>query len=94
MHLAVHLEMHFIPDEIQFAPTPLANASLVDPEIDVLREDDLTFSLTARGGVAPFTWLDHPAGTVGVFVDKETRKPTNGFYLVPGSRRIGTNLDH
>ncbi len=49
--------------------------------------DDLTFILSAQGAVAPFTWLDHPAGTVGFFQDKVTGRPTNGFYLIPGIDR-------
>lgn len=71
----------------QFVPTSLANANLVDPQIKVTRGDDLTFTLSAQGGVAPFTWMDHPSGTVGYFVDAATDKPLNGFYLVPGSDR-------
>jgi beta-mannosidase len=31
--------------------------------------------------------MDHPAGTIGVFVDNVTGVPTNGFYLVPGIPR-------
>lgn len=69
---------------------PLANASLVDPAINVTRGDNFTFTLSAQGGVAPFTWLDHPANTVGVFVDTKTGKPLNAFYLVPGIDRTGT----
>lgn len=73
----------------QFTPTSLANARLVDPEIHVERHEDLAFTLSARGGVAAWTWLDHPAGTVGYFVDNATSVPTNGFYLVPGLYRTG-----
>jgi beta-mannosidase len=65
----------------------LATANLVDPEISVTRNADLTFTLSAKGGVAPWTWLDHPAGTIGVFIDSMTGIPTNGFYLVPGIDR-------
>lgn len=67
----------------------MANASLSDPIIEVTRGDNLTFTLSARGGVAPWTWIDHPAGTVGYFVDKATRSPLNGFYLIPGQDRTG-----
>ena len=76
----------------QFTPLPLSNASLVDPMINVTRSGNLTFTLSAQGGVAPFTWLDHPSGTVGVFVDYATGKPSNGFYLVPGQDRKGKLL--
>jgi beta-mannosidase len=71
----------------QFTPVSLAIANLVDPEISVTRNADLTFTLSAKGGVAPWTWLDHPAGTIGVFVDTMNGIPTNGFYLVPGIDR-------
>ena len=72
---------------MQFTPTSLAKANLVDPKIRVTRTSDLTFTLSARGGVAPWTWIDHPAGTIGVFVDDRTGVPSNGFYLVPGIPR-------
>lgn len=64
----------------------------MDPEIRVTRGRDMSFTLSARGGVAAWTWLDHPAGTVGYFVDKQTNVPTNGFYLIPGIDRTGTLL--
>ncbi|KAH9858500.1 glycoside hydrolase family 2 protein [Lenzites betulinus] len=73
--------------EQYFVPTSLANANLVDPEIMVTPGDDLTFTLSAQGGVAPFTWLDHPSDTVGYFVDAASNKALNGFYLVPGADR-------
>lgn len=54
-----------------------------------------TFTLSAKGGVAPYTWLEHPSGTVGYFVDATTDVPFNGFYLVPGVDRTGkrTNFE-
>ncbi|KAI0830870.1 glycoside hydrolase [Trametes gibbosa] len=70
-----------------FTPVPLSTANLVDPEIQLTPGPDLTFTLSAKGGVAPFTWLDHPAGTVGFFADKATGLPSNGFFLVPGIDR-------
>lgn len=73
----------------QFVPTSLANANLIDPEIKIASEDGITFTLSAQGGVAPFTWLDHPSGTVGYFVDAKSDKPLNGFYLIPGADRTG-----
>ncbi|KAH9949047.1 glycoside hydrolase family 2 protein [Amylocystis lapponica] len=76
-----------VTNEQYFTPTSLASAKLVDPEIQVGRNADLTFTLSAQGGVAPYTWLDHPAGTVGYFVDTTSNKPSNGFYLVPGIDR-------
>jgi beta-mannosidase len=51
--------------------------------------DNITFTLSAKGGVAPWTWIDHPFGTVGVFVDVETNLPSNAFYLIPGQDRTG-----
>ncbi|KAI0637555.1 glycoside hydrolase [Trametes polyzona] len=73
--------------EQSFVPTSLANANLVDPRIQVTPGDNYTFTLSARGGLAPFTWMDHPSGTVGYFVDTVSDKPLNGFYLVPGTDR-------
>ena len=72
---------------LQFTPTTLAEAHLVDPAIQVTPGDDLTFTLSAQGGVAAFAWLDHPAGTVGFFQDNNTGVPSNGFYLIPGIDR-------
>jgi beta-mannosidase len=40
--------------------------------------------------VAAWTWIDHPAGTIGVFVDNATGVPSNGFYLIPGIPRTRT----
>ena len=77
---------------IQFVPVSLANANLVDPQIKMTPGPDMTFTLSAQGGVAPFTWLDHPSGTVGYFADSTSGKPLNGFYLVPGMDRTGEYL--
>lgn len=71
----------------KFTPTSLANSRLVDPQISVTRSQDLTFTLSAKGGVGAWTWIDHPSETVGIFVDKETNIPSNGFYLIPGVDR-------
>ena len=49
--------------------------------------DNLTFTLSAQGGVAAYAWLDHPAGTVGYFQDSATGLPSNGFFLIPGIDR-------
>lgn len=46
-----------------------------------------TFTLSSKGGVAPYTWVDYPSGTVGYFVDPATSVPLNGFYLIPGIDR-------
>ena len=75
----------------QFTPAPLSEASLVDPEIAVTHTEGLTFEISARGGVGAWTWLDHPAGTVGYFAEPATAKPLNGFYLIPGITRTGTS---
>ncbi|KIK54373.1 glycoside hydrolase family 2 protein [Collybiopsis luxurians FD-317 M1] len=71
-------------NENYFTPTSLGNVTLVDPKISLTTGDELTFTLEAKGGVAPWTWLEHPAGTVGAFVDSSTGSPTNGFFLIPG----------
>lgn len=76
-----------VTSEQYFVPTSLATALLVDPEIQITYGQDLTFILSAKGGVAAWTWMDHPSGTVGVFVDNVTGQPLNGFYLVPGQDR-------
>ncbi|KAI5889009.1 glycoside hydrolase family 2 protein [Schizophyllum commune H4-8] len=72
-----------VTSENYFTPTSLANANLVDPEVQLTHEGDLVFKLSAKGGVAPWTWLEHPAGSIGYFADNATGRPSNGFYLVP-----------
>jgi beta-mannosidase len=52
----------------------------MDPQIEVSRHgtrDNLVFTLSAIA-VAPWTWIDHPSGTVGHFVDTLTGMPSNG----------------
>lgn len=71
----------------QFTPISLALADLVDPQISMTHSENYTFTLSSKGGVAPYTWVDHPSGTVGYFVDAATSAPFNGFYLVPGIDR-------
>ncbi|KAJ7461128.1 glycoside hydrolase family 2 protein [Mycena latifolia] len=87
LNLTAQVENKTVTNEQYFTPVSLANASLVDPEIQITTSENLTFTLSALGGVAPWTWLDHPAGTVGVFVDNTTGLPSNGLYLVPGIDR-------
>ncbi|KAK2460186.1 hypothetical protein APHAL10511_007777 [Amanita phalloides] len=76
-----------VTSEQYFVPTSLAKVALVDPEIHIIHGPGLTFRLSARGGVAAWTWMDHPSGTIGVFVDGASRKPLNGFFLIPGHER-------
>ncbi|TBU37489.1 glycoside hydrolase [Dichomitus squalens] len=76
-----------VTQESYFTPVSLALAKLVDPAIKITPGDDLTFTLSAKGGVGVYAWLDHPAGTVGYFRDSSTGLPTNGFYLIPGIDR-------
>ncbi|EIW83456.1 glycoside hydrolase family 2 protein [Coniophora puteana RWD-64-598 SS2] len=76
-----------VTNEQYFTPASLADAKLVDPQISMTSSSNLTFTLSAKGGVAPWTWIDHPAGTVGYFVDAATERPSNGFYLIPGLDR-------
>ncbi|KAJ6628324.1 glycoside hydrolase family 2 protein [Mycena sp. CBHHK59/15] len=87
LNLTVQVDNKTVTNEQYFTPTSLADAVLVDPEIQLTVMDNFTFRLSARSGVAPWTWMDHPAGTVGVFVDTSTSLPSNGFYLVPGIDR-------
>jgi beta-mannosidase len=65
----------------------LAKAEIVDPAIKLTHTKDLTFTMSAKGGVGVYAWIDHPEGTVGYFVDSITGVPTNGVYLVPGMDR-------
>jgi len=87
LNMTAETDRGTVTNEQYFNPTSLADASLVDPRIEVKRGKDFTFTLSARGGVAPFTWMDHPFGTVGIFVDAVSGLPSNGFYLVPGRDR-------
>ena len=75
----------------QFTPGSLANASLTDPQLQLSPSTDgnLSFTVSAQGGVAAWAWLEHPANTIGVFVDPNG-VPSNAFYVVPGIDRQGT----
>ncbi|KAJ7880790.1 glycoside hydrolase family 2 protein [Mycena olivaceomarginata] len=66
LNLTVQVDNKPVTNEQYFTPVSLADASLVDPEIQISSTADLTFTLSATSGVAPWTWLDHPAGTVGL----------------------------
>ncbi|KAI0047744.1 glycoside hydrolase family 2 protein [Auriscalpium vulgare] len=90
LNLTAQVEGKTQTNEQFFTPVSLASAQLVDPQIELTHEGGLTFTLSAKGGVAPWTWLDHPAGTVGVFVEKTSGLPANGFYLLPGTDRTVT----
>ncbi|EPQ57141.1 glycoside hydrolase [Gloeophyllum trabeum ATCC 11539] len=87
MNLTAQLDNQTVTNEQYFTPASLADATLVDPKIRVTAHDNYTFELSAQGGAAPWTWIDHPAGTVGHFVDSATGLPLNGFYLIPGRDR-------
>ncbi|KAJ7480334.1 glycoside hydrolase family 2 protein [Mycena galericulata] len=87
VNLTAQVDDKTVTNEQYFTPVSLADVPLVDPKIRLTTHSNLTFTLSARGGVAPWTWLDHPAGTVGVFVDSKTGLPSNGFYLIPGIDR-------
>ncbi|KZT29074.1 glycoside hydrolase family 2 protein [Neolentinus lepideus HHB14362 ss-1] len=87
MNLTAQADNQTVTNEQYFTPASLANTSLVDPAISMTAGSNYTFTLSAKGGVAPWTWLDHPSGTVGYFVDTTTGLPTNGFYLIPGIDR-------
>ncbi|KAI0065605.1 glycoside hydrolase family 2 protein [Artomyces pyxidatus] len=89
INVTAHLGQETVTNEQVFTPTSLAKATLVDPRIEVTRGPGLNFTLSAKGGVAPWTWLDHPSGTVGFFADS-TGHPLNGFYLIPGADRTVT----
>ncbi|RPD82731.1 glycoside hydrolase [Lentinus tigrinus ALCF2SS1-7] len=87
LNVTAQVDNRTVTQEQYFTPTTLAEANLVDPAIKVTPGVDLTFTLSAQGGVAAFAWLDHPAGTVGFFQDNATGVPSNGFYLIPGIDR-------
>ncbi|KAF7369433.1 Glycoside hydrolase family 2 protein [Mycena venus] len=87
LNLTAEVDNRTVINEQYFTPVSLADATLRDPQIQINSTEDLTFTLSAQGGVAPWTWLEHPAGTVGVFIDDATGLPSNGFYLVPGIDR-------
>ncbi|KAG6916247.1 hypothetical protein DXG01_007744 [Tephrocybe rancida] len=87
LNVTADVEGKTLTNEQFFTPTSLANAHLADPQILMSASQDLTFTLSAKGGVGAWTWIDHPSGTVGVFVDKQSGLPSNGFYLIPGIDR-------
>ncbi|KAA1472788.1 glycoside hydrolase family 2 protein [Dentipellis sp. KUC8613] len=91
LNLTAEVDNATVTNEQYFTPTSLAEVPLVDPKISLTPGNssagDLTFVISAAGGVAPWTWLDHPAGTVGYFVDSASGVPLNGFYLIPGQDR-------
>ncbi|KAH7909288.1 glycoside hydrolase family 2 protein [Hygrophoropsis aurantiaca] len=87
MDVTANINGKTIRNEQYFTPASLANASLVDPKMTVTGDSNYTFTLSAKGGVAAWAWLDHPSGTVGYFVDPSDGSPTNGFYLIPGIDR-------
>ncbi|KAE9405255.1 hypothetical protein BT96DRAFT_916211 [Gymnopus androsaceus JB14] len=61
----------------------LVNITAELPGGDTISNEGYVSSLS-KGGVAPWTWIEHPQGTIGVFVDAATGVITNGFYLIPG----------
>jgi beta-mannosidase len=65
----------------------LSKAKLVDPQLRLtrLKQPD-RFRIEAVGGIAPWVWLDYPAGVVANFDD-------NGFWLRPGRAvEVGWNV--
>ncbi|EMD33740.1 glycoside hydrolase family 2 protein [Gelatoporia subvermispora B] len=87
LNLTANVNSQTVAHEQYFTPTSLALANLSDPSIEVSAGSDLTFTLSAKGAVAPWTWIDHPANVVGAFVDPSSGAPLNGFYLIPGLDR-------
>ncbi|OAX35676.1 glycoside hydrolase family 2 protein [Rhizopogon vinicolor AM-OR11-026] len=83
MNLTATVDNKTVTSESYFTPVSLAYSNLVDPQITVTAGDNYTFTLSAKGGVGVWTWLDHPSGTVGYFVDTTTGLPSNGYYLIP-----------
>ncbi|KAH7888955.1 glycoside hydrolase family 2 protein [Phlebopus sp. FC_14] len=87
MNLTAQADGKTVTSESYFTPVSLASANFVDPQITVSASNNYTFTLSAKGGVGAWTWLDHPYGTIGYFIDTKTHLPANGFYLVPGNDR-------
>ncbi|OCH87882.1 glycoside hydrolase [Obba rivulosa] len=87
LNLTAKVDGETVAHEQYFTPVSLAESNIVEPSVTVTHAEDLTFKVSAQTGVAPWTWLDHPSGTVGYFVDVSTGSPLNGFYLVPGIER-------
>ncbi|KAF9258872.1 glycoside hydrolase family 2 protein [Marasmius fiardii PR-910] len=87
LNVTAEVDGKTVRNEQYFTPTSLANATLQDPKIEVTRGSNFTFTLSAKGGVAAWAWIEHPFGTVGTFVDATTGALSNGFYLVPGIDR-------
>ncbi|KIK31498.1 hypothetical protein CY34DRAFT_282835 [Suillus luteus UH-Slu-Lm8-n1] len=87
MNVTATVDNKLMTSESYFTPVSLAYSNLVDPQIAVTAGDNYTFTLSAKGGVGVWTWLDHPSGTIGYFLDPTTGLPSNGYYLVPGIDR-------
>lgn len=70
-----------------FHPFPLSKAKLVDPGITLSYSNETkNFTVEATTGVAVWTWLDNPAGTLLNF-------DANAFILLPGQpREVGYTL--
>ncbi|KAJ7902258.1 glycoside hydrolase family 2 protein, partial [Mycena leptocephala] len=58
LNLTTQVEGKTVTNE-QYFTASLANATLVDPPVG--HAPCVMFTLSAKGGVAPWTWLDHPA---------------------------------
>ena len=73
--------------ENYFHPFPLSKAKLVDPGITLSYSNATkNFTVEATTGVAVWTWLDNPAGTLLNF-------DANAFILLPGQpREVGYTL--
>ncbi|KAG1723965.1 glycoside hydrolase family 2 protein [Suillus occidentalis] len=87
MNVTATVDNKLVTSESYFTPVSLAYSNLVDPQIAVVAGDNYTFTLSAKGGVGVWTWLDHPSGTIGYFLDPTTGPPSNGYYLIPGIDR-------
>ena len=70
-----------------FHAVPLSEAKLVDPEISLSYDgSSRAFTVEAQSGVAAWTWLENPNGTLGNF-------DSNAFILLPRQpRTVGFTL--
>jgi len=66
-----------------FHATPLNAVSLQDPQIELSYDDSTAEWSVSSKTVAPWVWLDFPAGVLGNFEE-------NAFWLIPGeTRKVG-----
>ncbi|KAG1814857.1 hypothetical protein DFJ58DRAFT_642772, partial [Suillus subalutaceus] len=61
MNVTATVDNKFVTSESYFTPVLLAYSNLVDPQITVIAGDNYIVTLSAKGGVGAWMWLDHPS---------------------------------